>query len=414
MGYENITLRRQNVVMVDGYFYMIDEDLDSLIVKTDDGTQAFSYPLDTIITTEISSLEYDGRNFWTLENLAGNNIRIRQWYIDNYVLKLRDTISLTETGGHKFESDAFTVEHYHETFSADEAAGQTMLSVSDGSKLSAGMTVTLGPNSGGQVEERTVVNAGAGWVQVNPAITYSYLNGDPICFYNNIWIFNDYNGLYLTGALYKYSAYTKSLIIKYSGGAYADIEACTFFDMSSVYDPVKEIYWSDAICYIKGTNMIFIDPDDISTSFGSMVMDNVQDDNATVIPIYDVTMYGDNVYRLQLKATYYGTTYTFAGTAYSYQLSTLEPFITSISLAADPAILPADLVSSSVITAIVKDQFLNPIASKDVYFTDSDIGVNSGYITTSPVSTDSDGVATTNYVAGSTATEVRITATVQQ
>jgi hypothetical protein len=144
-----------------------------------------------------------------------------------------------------------------------------------------------------------------------------------------------------------------------------------------------------------------------------MVMDNVEDDNATVIPIYDVTIYGDNVYRLQGRATYYGDTYPGSGdwTTYNYQLSTLEPFITSISLAADPAILPADLVSSSVITAIVKDQFLNPIASKSVYFTDDD---DNGYITTSPVSTNSEGVATTNYKAGSTANEVRITATVQQ
>jgi hypothetical protein len=142
-----------------------------------------------------------------------------------------------------------------------------------------------------------------------------------------------------------------------------------------------------------------------------MVMDNVEDDNATVIPIYDVTMYGDNVYRLQLKATYYGTTAEFAGTAYSYQLSTLNPFITSISLSADPAILPADLVSNSTITAIVKDQFLAPIASKIVDFSDDD---PNGYIINPSVSTDSDGVAVTSYKAGSTANEVRITATVQQ
>ena len=38
MAYENITLRKRNVVVVDGYFYMIDEDLDNLIVKTDDGS----------------------------------------------------------------------------------------------------------------------------------------------------------------------------------------------------------------------------------------------------------------------------------------------------------------------------------------------------------------------------------------
>ncbi len=406
MAYENITLRKRNVTVVDGYFYMIDEDLDNLVVKTDDGTQAFSYPLDTIISTEISSLEYDGRNFWTLENLSGEDIRIRKWYINNYVLKLRETFSLVETGSHKYESNAFTVEHYHIEFSGDESAGQSMLSITDGSKLSSGMTITLGPNSSGQVEECTVNSAGADFVQINGTTTYSYSSGDPITFFNNIWIFNDYDGLNLTGALYKFSAYTGSLITKYSGGAYSDVEACTFYDMSDVYGA-----GSNAICYVKGTNIIFLDPDDISNSFGSMVMDNVEDDNATVIVIYDVTIEGDNVYRLQLKATYYGTTYTFANNDYSYQLSTLNPFITSISLAADPAIVPADLVSTSQITAIVKDQFLQPIASKLVYFTDDD---DNGYITGSPATTDANGVATVNYVAGSTANEVRITATAQQ
>jgi hypothetical protein len=415
MAYENITLRKQNVVMVDGYFYMIDEDLDNLIVKTDDGTQAFSYPLDTTISTEISSLEYDGRNFWTLENLGSNTIRIRRWYIDNYVLKLRDGNTYSETGSDKYESDAFTVEHYHETFTGTEVPTQTRLSISDGSKLQDVSTVTLGPNSSGEIEECSVIGYGSNYVDVNPAITYTFLSGDPVSFYKNIWIFNDHNGIDENeGALYKFNAYTWGSKVVYAGGAYANVAACTFYDMSAVYDPVKEIYWSDAICYIKGTNMIFLDPDDISTSFGSMVMDNVEDDNATVIAIYDVTMYGDNVYRLQGRATYYGDTYPGSGdwATYNYQLSTLEPFVTSISLAADPAILPADLGSTSTITAIVKDQFLNPIGEKDVYFTDDDAN---GYILTSPVETDVDtGVATTSYRAGSTANEVRITATVQQ
>ena len=406
MAYENITLRKRNFTVVDGYFYMIDESLDSLIVKTDDGTQAFSYPLDTVISQQVSSLEYDGRNFWTLENLSGTNIRIRRWYLDNYVLKLRDTFNMTGGGSHSYESDAFTVEHYHETFSANESAGQSNLSISNGSKLSNGMTVTLGPNSSGQVEEATVDSAGADYVIIDGTTTYAYDSGDPLTFYNNIWLFNDYDGLVLTGALYKFNAYSGALLTTYSGGAYADIEACTFYDMSDVYGAD-----SDAICYVKGTNTIFLDPDDIDNSFGSMVMDNVQDDNATVIPVYDLAIDGDNVYRLQLKATYYGTTYTFANTHYSYQLSTLNPFITSISLAANPAILPADLVSSSQITAIVKDQFLNPIASKLVYFTDDD---SNGYIVGSPGTTDSNGVTTVSYVAGSTAREVSITATAQQ
>ena len=143
-----------------------------------------------------------------------------------------------------------------------------------------------------------------------------------------------------------------------------------------------------------------------------MVMDNVEDDQATVISLYDLTMEGVNVYRLQRKATYYGNTYTFANSTYNYQLSTLEPFITSISLRANPAILPANGVNTSEITAVVKDQFNLAIGSKLVYFTEDDPG---GAITgPNPANTDSDGVAITTYTAGTTAREVKITATAQQ
>ena len=409
MAYENITLRKQNVVMVDGYFYMIDDDTDSLIVKTDDGTQAFSYPLDTTISNEIVSLEYDGRNFWTLENLAGNNIRIRRWYIDNYVLKLRDSFPLSESGSHKYDSEAFTVEHYHIAFSGDESAGQNNLAITDGSHLSSGITITLGPNSSGQIEEATVQTFGADWVIINGTTTYAYETGDPISFYRWIWVFNNYDELSLTGALYKINAYTGAPDSWTSGGAYADIKACTFYDMSAVYGD-----YSNAIAYFKANNCIFLYPGYLDNIDCYMVMDNVEDDQATVIDIYDLTIEGTNVYRLQGRATYYGTTYPGGDSdwsTYSYQLSTLDSFITSISLAADPAILPADLVSGSTITAIVKDQFLLPIVSKLVYFTDDD---SNGYITTSPVSTNALGVAVTSYVAGSQAREVKITATSQQ
>jgi len=397
MAYENIRLRKRNVTMVDGYFYMMDEDTDSLIVKTDDGAQAFSYPLNSTIANQILSLEFDGRNFWSLED-AGTDVHIKRWYLDNYVCKLRSTDILSSVS-----SEAFTVEHYHTDFSGNESAGQTILSVTDNSHMTAGETVVvLGPNAAGQVEERDVTIVGAGDITVSPAIDYSYSTNDPISYYTRVWVFDDNTG----GRLIKYNPYTSSIVTTSGGGEYADVKAATFYDMSDVFGA-----GSDAICYVKTTNTLFMDPSDLENSFGSLAMDNVEDDQATVIDIYDITIEGDNIYRLQLKATYYGQTYTFSDSTYNYQLSTSESFITSISLAADPAILPANGVNNSTITAIVKDQFNLPIASKSVYFTDDDAN---GYITVSPVSTNAYGVAQTTYKAGTTAREVKITATAQQ
>ena len=418
MSFENITLRRQNMTMVDGYFYMIDETQDSLVVKTDDGTTAYSYPLDTTITNQILSLEHDGHNFWSLEAPSAGNITIRRWNIENYVLKQRNIFAKVGDGSHTWDSQAFTVEHYHMEFSGNESVGQTTLSITTNdsfvlsSEVSAGLTAYLGPNSAGHAEEVTIASGTSSLLYITTPTTYAYSTGDPISFYKNLWVFNDYDGIDGgTGALYKLNAYTGAYVTRSGGGEYQDVKSCTFYDMQDTFGNN-----TNAIAYIKATNMIFLDPDDFTNSFGSMTMDNLEQDQATTISIYDVTIEGVNVYRLQRKATYYGTTYTFAGTNYSYQLSTLEPFITSISLRANPAILPANGVNTSTITAIVRDQFNLPIESKLVYFTeDDDSTPPAGSITgANPANTNSDGVATTLYRAGTTAREVKITATAEQ
>ena len=417
MAYENIRLRKQNFTMVDGYFWMMDEDTDSLIVKTDDGTTAYSYPLDTTITQSVTSLEYDGRNIWTLRTTNTNEITIDRWYINNYVCVRRNSFVFPSSVSHNYVSSAFTIEHYHTEFNAIEAAGQSVLSVLDGSKVESGYTVVLGPNILGQIEERTVSSATAGSIQINGTTTYEYGVGDPISFYKRIWVFNNYNGTdSSTGALYCIDAYTGSVITKYAGGAYKDIEASTFFDVpryvfnKSVPNGTMDPRYN-SLCYIKGTNLIFLNPDDLNSSYGSMTMDNVENDQATNIVVYDLAIYGTNVYRLQRKATYYGTTTIFADSTYNYQLSSLNSFITSISLRADPAILPATGTNPSTITAIVKDQFNLPVQQRQVFFTDDD---PNGSIVSSPVNTNSTGVAVTSYIAGITAREVRITATAQQ
>ncbi len=417
MAYENIRLRKRNVVMVNGYFFMMDDDTDSLIVKTDDGTLAYSYPLDTTITLPVVSLEYDGRNFWTMQTTNVDEVTIRRWYLDNYVCVLRNTFVFVSGLAHKYKSDCFTIEHYHTMFNADEEAGQSILSIQDGSKMESGYTIVLGPNHLGQIEERTISSASEGSVQINGITTYEYRAGAPVSFYKRIWLFNNYDGIdFSTGALYCIDAYTGSMITKYSGGSYKDIKACTFFDVPRyVFNknvPRSTIYPKyDSICFIKGTNLIFLNPDDLTTSFGSMTMDNIEFDQATNIVVYDISIDGTNIYRLQLKATYYGMTGVFADSTYNYQLSTLNSFITSISLRADPAILPANGVNPSTITAIVKDQFNLPVQQKQVFFTDDD---PNGSILSSPVNTDANGIAITTYIAGITAREVRVTSTAQQ
>jgi hypothetical protein len=458
MAYENITLRKRNVTMIDGYFYMLDEDQDAMIVKTDDGTQAYSYPLDTVLSNPIVSLDYDGRNFWSLENPSGDNVYIKRWSIENYVLKQQDSWPLIADASHKYDSNAMAVEHYHLRVQANANAPSSVLQMyqpktkSTGfdliAKLTSGTTISLGPNINGQVEDISVSSvtvsvAGSTEtiynVNLNSPTTYDYKGptssgvdydyreryGDPASFYKYIWLFNNWNGISATeGALYKISSTTGARIgSPFEGGEYQAVQAATFYDVPNY---VLDRDWQDtplvndafnwprfnSIAYARTTNTIFLNPDDFSASYGSMTMDNVEDDQASVITIYDLTMEGVNIYRLQRKATYYGTTYTFADSTYNYQLSTLEPFITSISLRANPAILPANGINTSQITAIVKDQFNLPIGGKLVYFTEDDPSGSIGI--PNPATTDADGVALTVYTAGNSAREVKITATAEQ
>lgn len=416
MAYENIRFRETNITVVDGYFWMFDDDIDGVIIKTDDGSTAYSYPLDTTLNSPILSLEYDGRNLWTLENGGTNALVIRRWYINNYVCVLRNTFSLVPGASHLYSSNAFTVEHYHTIFSSNVSVGANVLNVQDASKLQSGHTITLGPNENGQIEEFTVASATTNTININGVTQYAYATDEPLSYYTHIWLFNNYNGTDgSTGALYRLDAYTGSVISKTAGGTYKDILACTFYDVPySVFDkeiPPASTDPFNSIAYIKGTNMIFMDPDDLTDSNGSMTMDNIEDDQATTIPVYDVAIEGTNVYRLQDKATYYGLTSDFLDDTYNYQLSTLNSFITSISLRAEPAIIPANGSNISTVTAIVKDQFNLPVNQKQVYFTDDD---PNGGIQSSPVGTGDNGTAVTSYKAGTTAREVRITATAQQ
>jgi len=424
MASENVKLKYRNFTVDQGYFYMFDHNLDGLYQKTDDGNTAFSYPLSNSISNEILSTEFDGVYFWSLEDPSDYNITIRRWELDNYVCKLKQTFYFNETGSHKYQSDAFSVEHYHTTLASGvTASGSADIYLNDYADqddlmyftTTSGdpLTLHLGPNSSGQEEDvqiSTITSGSVYTVTLTSATQYSYSAGNAVNFYTHLWMFNDYDGVSAsTSALYKIDAYTGEFIKKYSGGAYSSIGACTFYNVNSF----TEYGDVDTLGYIKGTNLLFVnvreETDDGSLEYyGSMVLENIQSDEVTVIPVYDLAMDDQNIYRLQNIPD--GGSGSWSN--YSYLLSSLDAFVTSISLAAYPAILAANTVSTSDVTAIVKDQFMQPISGRLVQFSDDDsVGIISG---PNPVNTNSEGSASTVYRSGETAREVKITAVVEQ
>lgn len=411
---ENIKLSKRNFTVEEGYFYTIDESQDNLLQKTDDGTTAFSYPLDTLLTATIKSLEYDGVYFWSLEQGATTkDVVIRRWKIDNYVCKVQNSFSYTgDDVTHNYNSNAFSIEHYHTTLSGTTASGSSTIYLNkywDHSSITSAV-LHLGPNTDGEEEEVEVSSTVTGGVNLTSSTIYDYADGDPVNYNKNIWVFNNYYGTISVGSLYKFNSHTGALVTTYSGAAYSDIESATFYNVNSF----TEYGDVDTLCYVKGTNLLFVNPIESGGTlsyYGSMVMDNVEDDDATVIMIYDLAMDDQNVYRLQLKATYYGSTETWS--LYSYQLSTLDSFVASISLGAYPSIIAANEVSDTTIVATVKDQFLQPVSSRLVYFTEDEPSTGT-FTGSNPDNTDADGKASTIFRSGDTACEVKITATVEQ
>ena len=421
MANENLNFRKPHMTFVDGYFYMFDENTDMLLQKTDDGITAFSYPFDTLMSNTVVSCEHDGINFWSMH--VGDTINtmvINRWRIENYICKLKDTIVLSNPG-HNFVSQAFTVEHYHCTISGAYAPGAEAITVIPppdknlNEILQSGMTITIGPNYSGKFETINVQHVSStNIVTLSDPIEEFYSPDDEFLFYNFIWLFNNYNGTDIsTGALYKINAYSGSIITNVPGGVYKDIKASTFYEV----DHFTSIGKVNTLMYVKASNLLFINlssPD--LEYYGSMAMDTIETNETTIIDVFDIAVWGKNVYRLQIKATYFGTTSLFASNTYSYQAATFNIMVTSLAMTASPNVLAANGVSVATVKAKIRDQFLQPIQGRLVYFDLAVVSGDSGAIVTgyTTVNSDVNGEAVSFYKSGLEAKIVQIVARVQQ
>jgi len=388
--YENINFKKPNMTYVDGYFYMVVEDDDLLVQKLDDGGTAFSYPLGALLTDIVTSLEHDGVNFWSMHDIAGG-VSIKRWQIESNIAELKDTFDFTPN----FDSEAFTVEHYHDTLASGvTTSGTTIYLNKYTSVVASGTILTLGPNSSDQYEEVNVSTVSGSDIILVSGTQNSYDSGDNVNFYKHLWVFNNYSA----GTLHKINAYTGSSITTYSGAEYDNITACTF---------TKAL-----LVYVKSTNLKFLNVGTMNLS-EVMTIDNLRANQVTEIKVYDLVIVGNNIYRLQDESTYYETDYDW-GSLYNYVLSTTRRFVDTVSISAYPVILPANSVNVTEITMLVDDQYGDGIYNKPVFFVDDD---DVGFITINPAYTDyffGTGEAISYYKAGVTPRTVNIEGTATQ
>lgn len=434
---QNIRLIKKNMTRISGYFYSFDEATDSMVQKTDDGTVAFSYPLDTPITREVISLEYDGESFWTQEHLTGtasDGFKIQRWVIENFVMILQDTFTFSTNATDTFESNAMTLENYEATLTAGGIVDTSEIFVSSFdtnvfNQITPGTKMFIGPSTdagdAGQSESVIVsstVTDGSGKINLTAPLSTNFDSGDKIVFSKNIWFFNenflDTSGV---GALYKASALDGSILGRTLGGAFIGINGATFADLSKdggVFPSGGDLAVHNKpsfLIFVRTQSLLFIDVLDSNlTTELSALQNNINNATTEVFDVFDLAQEGDTIFRLQEKFNIAGSESTGA---FNYQLATFDPFPTAIALVAVPAILPATAgAATSIITATVTDQYLLPFVTSPlstITFSTIGGGTGSGISPTGPLSISSpNGTAQTTYTSGDTAGLVTIAATV--
>jgi hypothetical protein len=450
---QNIRFSNPNFTTDGEYFYSLSSSGNALQVKTDDGTTAFSYPCDTTITNTVNSLEYDGVYFWSLENRTGGGFIIRKWAIDAYVCKQIIAFTFTNTAVHTYSANDFAVEHYRLSLKdnihgSDYTYGQQDINISDTSMLSPGDTLTFvrkgtstqNRYSSSYVETATVQTVlDTDTVRLTGLMTgdpYGDLKGfrgpaaafapteqappDLVYVTKALWVLNDNAPSDVTkGALYKINHKTGANIVQYSGTQYKDIKGATFYTKYVVAGSYPNQYNTTIsgneqyVIFVSGSSVLFFNVYSLEIS-KSLAINNVKADLTSLWIIYDMAVGGFEpnitLYRLQLGTTY-GTPAADESwsSTYSYEKTILRRVVNSIAMTAEPTILPADGVSTSVITAVVRDQY-NNVAGSGVHVVWTD---DSGGSRVTPTSdTNAFGVAYATYTAGTIEDDIKITATI--
>jgi hypothetical protein len=422
---------------IGGYFYSFNEETDSMVQKTDDGTVAFSYPLDTPIAREVISLEYDGESFWTQEHLSGtaaDGFKIQRWVIENFVMVLQDTFEFETNVTDTFESNAMTIEKYQATLSAGASSGDTIVYASSFdtdvfAQLTPGTKMFIGPstNTGDEGESESVivsstVTDGSGKINLTAPLSIGFDPGDTLVFSKNIWFFNEhFQKTVDVGGLYKASSLSGSVLSRTLGGAFLGINGTTFADLSQdggVFPSGGDLAVHNKpsfLIFIRTQSLLFIDVLDSNlTTELSSVQNNINNATTTIYDIYDLAQEGDTIFRLQED---FNIATSESSDAYNYQLATFDPFPTAIAITAVPAILPAtNGGATSIITATVTDQYLLPFVTdplSTITFDYANGGAGSDISETGPISiVGPDGTAGITYTSGETAGLVTISAEV--
>lgn len=382
-----------------------------LKVKNMTGATIMTLTLSSNILTENVRLEYvgpnnltaiiDGLTFFTFEKVDDTSCMIKRWEtrLSYMELLLKEQVTKRNTGDYKYNAVDFAVEYYHRTFTQPNEA-YNYLHIDSSTHIQNGTKIFLGPStdpSNTGATETAVVSSVAtdidGYkLNLTSTLNYEYSIGDPIIFYSYVYIISEdgYAGDPNKGTMYKLDAYDWSVLSIDTKAFYKRLTAAKWFPSAT------------AVAAVVNTNMFFIRPYDSYLNWKSMFMNNVEADENTSFPVYDMIFDGYGIYRLQKKMSLRngsGGRSLTTWSLYNYQQDTILPYSNSLAIFQDQSIVTG--YSKEIdIEAQVRDQF--HVGLRDVTVNFSFDGDENGALDpiNGQVVTDIDGKVSLSYTSG--------------
>ncbi len=303
-----------------------------------------------------------------------------------------------------------SVEYYHTEFDGATTTGTGKIKIDAYDNIEVGDTLLLGPSSDvdnlNAFEYVDVATISGGWVYItvtgtlgiNPTASgvvppkYEYVDEDQIIYYRNIFLFSDIDkdGNTSKGSLYR---------LDVNDGNVLNVEN------DGIYSGIKASAWSldyQGIGFVNGSSLLYVDPNDDYEVKKSHILTNIESDEVTIIPIYDIIFDNTSIYRLQEKITLKdndGDKDTYTWSTYNYHQDTIAPYTFSTTISISPVGIALNQ-GQIQLTAVVRDQFGVGLLNKLLYFYKT--GDTGGYFTpvNGQVYTDANGFANMTYTCG--------------
>ena len=362
-----------------GTYCSVNTDSNTILrIKNDTGGLIADYNFSSNITNPLVHLEYvgpreitsvlDGLSFFTVEKASSTQCIIKRWETDysSLLLSLAQTITKTTAGSYYYDLNSAAVEYYETTFSTHTASGINYIDLNSAKRIESGMDLFLGPSNDadneGASETVTVDYRSGSRVYLTSNVFYDYVIGDKVTYYKNVYLISNIGvaGDTSRGTMFKINAHT---------GSVDDINT------DKVYQNVDSSRWcplSETVASISSNNMVFINPYASYSNWRSMCLNNLEIDNATVIPYYDTLFDEYSIYFLSRKKLIRGDDYGTNvvenwGTWYNYVENTLLPYSNTILIYSGDSKLIGDSVSTTIYVKVI-DQYGVGLQGKTVYF----------------------------------------------